>query len=116
MLNEERVTYNTLKDWALESYFDYSRDLALKRGTTHEEIIGYVSYTFEDGFERLIENLMWQVILLVISGGWYPERNKVMRAEIINILSTNSLEDMLINVPSDERKLFLHDLKILEFI
>ncbi|MBU9848890.1 hypothetical protein [Rahnella aceris] len=116
MLNEERVTYNTLKDSALESYFDYCRDLALKRGTTHEEIIGYVSYTFEDGFERLIENLMWQVILLVISGGWYPERKKIMRSEIIIILSENNLEDMLINVPSDERKLFLHDLKILEFI
>ena len=113
--SEERVTYQTLKGWALESYYDGCRDLAVMRGWTHEQIIGYVSYTFEDGFERPIEDLMWQVILLVLSGGWHPE-SCGHRQLIVEALAKHGLENLLKDVPADEAAIFRHDLRILKLI
>ncbi|TJZ62675.1 hypothetical protein FAZ21_19785 [Chitiniphilus eburneus] len=78
--------------------------------------MGYVTATFEDGFERPIENIMWQVVLLVLSGGWYPDKMKTARVNIASFIRANDLNDLLKDVPLDEANLFLHDLKILNLI
>jgi hypothetical protein len=44
MLHEERVTYETLKLWALECYYEGCRDHAVMKGWPHEQIMGYVDY------------------------------------------------------------------------
>ncbi len=56
--DEDRVTYQTLKEWALDSFFDYCRDRGIVMSMSHFEVLGYVGYDFEDGFERDIEDLM----------------------------------------------------------
>ena len=114
--SEHRVEYQTLKGWALESYFDGCRDLAAMKGWPHEQILGYVSYTFEDGFERPVENLMWQVILLVISGGWHEDWCTRQRQKISEQIVKTGLENLLVGVPADEAEVFLHDLDVLKLI
>jgi len=114
--SEERITYQTLKEWALDSYYDGCRDLAVMEGWPHEQIMGYVSYTFEDGFERPIEDLMWRVILLVLSGGWHPEWGRRARHLIVNALAEHGLANLLADVPTDEAEAFRHDLRILKLI
>jgi hypothetical protein len=119
MLHEERVPYETLKQWALESYYEGCRDLAIRAINskwTHEQIVGYVSSAFEDGLDRPIENLMWEVILLVLSGGWYASFAKQTRQRIADLLAEHHLENLLVDVPTEEADLFRHDLAILKLI
>lgn len=116
MLHEDRVTYKILKEWALETYYEGCRDHAVMKGWPHEQIMGYVSYQFENAFERPVENLMWNVILLVLSGGWHKEVEGSIRERIINLLAEHGLEKLLVDVPGDEAEVFRHDLKILRFI
>jgi hypothetical protein len=35
MLHEKRVNYETLKAWALEAYFEASRDYGVMKGWSH---------------------------------------------------------------------------------
>jgi hypothetical protein len=114
MLHEERVTYETLKSWALDAYYDGCRDLASMKGWSHEQVLAYVVHTFEDGFERPVEDLMWRVILLVLSGGWHPNWEAGARQTITDQLSQGGLEALLLGVPREEIELFRHDLRVLE--
>ncbi|WP_287881317.1 hypothetical protein [Aquitalea sp.] len=114
--SEDRVTYQMLKEWALNSYFDFCRDRGITMGMSHLEVIGYIDYDFEDGFQRPIEDLMWRVILLVLSGGWHSEWCHLTRQLIVDKLAEHSLENLLVNIPVDEAEAFQHDLKILKFI
>jgi hypothetical protein len=116
MLHEERVTYEVLKSWALEAYYEGCRDHAVMKGWPHEQIMGYVSYTFEDGFERPVEDLMWRVILLVLSGGWHKEIEQNIRGKIADQLAEHGLENLLAEVPVEEAEAFRHDLTILKLI
>jgi len=84
------------------------------QGWPHEQIMGYVSYTFEDGFERPIEDLMWRVILLVLSGGWHPDWEARARQRIVKQLAEHDLESLLRDVPKEEAERFKHDLCILK--
>jgi hypothetical protein len=116
MLHEKRVTYETLKEWALEAYYEGCRDHAVMKGWPHEQIMGYVAYQFENTFERPIEGLMWRVILLVLSGGWHQDILAYEKHKIRDALVEHSLEDLLAEVPADEAETFRHDLKILKLI
>jgi hypothetical protein len=113
MLHEKRVSYEQLKSWAMDAYYEGCRDHAVNRGWSHEEVLGYVSYAFEDGFDRVIENIMWQVILLVLCGSWDSERQKAIRATVKNQLAFSSYASLFADVPEDEVKVFTHDLKVL---
>jgi len=115
-MQNERATYETLKSWALESYFEGCRDQAVMRGWPHDQVMGYVSYTFEDGFSRPVEDLMWRVILLVLSGGWHPEWDGSARRHIASQITEHGLEILLSDVPRDEAEAFKHDLRILKLI
>ncbi|WP_205960164.1 hypothetical protein [Rahnella sp. CJA17(1/100)] len=116
MLHEERVTYTILKSWALECYYEGCRDHAVMKGWPHEQIMGYVDYQFENVFERPVEDFMWRVILLILSGGWDQSWYTQARQLIADKINKNGIDDLLIGVPAEEAELFLHDLKILKLI
>lgn len=114
--SEERVTYQTLKEWALDSYFDFCRDSGLADRRGHEQVMGRLDYTFEDGFERPVEDLMWRVILLVLSCGLHFDWEIQQRKLIVDCIAEYGLDSLLIEVPAEEADLFRHDLKILKLI
>jgi len=86
------------------------------QGWPHEQIMGYASSTFEDGFERPIEDLMWRSIFLVLSGGWHKEIERNIREIIAAQLVKHGIENLLADVPIDEGEVFRHDLRILKLI
>ncbi|WP_343741669.1 hypothetical protein [Herbaspirillum huttiense] len=114
--SEERITYQTLKVCALDSYFDFCRDSGLVSQWSHEQVIARVDYSFEEGFERPIEDLMWRVIVLILSGGWHVEFAERNRALIADLIAENGLQNMLSDLPLEEAEIFEHDLKILKLI
>lgn len=116
MLHEERITYTTLKSWALDCYYEGCRDHAVMKGWPHEQIMGYVDYQFENVFERPVESFMWRVILLVLSGGWHEDWCSRARQLIEDQIIKNGIDSLLAGVPADESDLFRHDLRILKLI
>ena len=114
--NEDRVSYETIKAWALDAYFNFCRDSALMEGASHREVLGHVDLNFEDVYGSQIENLMLCVVQLVLSGGWYPDAERNMRKKIADQISAEGLDSLLQGVPSEEAELFKHDLRILKFI
>ncbi|PTQ69431.1 hypothetical protein [Pseudomonas sp. GV071] len=116
MLHEERVTYETLKLWALECYYEGCRDHAVMKGWPHEQTLAYVDYQFESVFERPVEDLMWRVILLVLSGGWDKDWYFRARQMIQNKIVKDGIDNVLVGVPPSEAELFRHDLKVLKLI
>ncbi|RUL68623.1 hypothetical protein EKH80_23405 [Dyella choica] len=78
--------------------------------------MGYVSYQFETTFERSIEKLMFNVVLLILSGGWHKGPEKIIRDNIASLIREVGLEGILVGVPGEEMEVFLHDLKVLEIV
>lgn len=115
-IENDRVSYGTIKAWALDAYFNFCRDGAFIGGASHREILGHVDLDFESVYESQIENLMLCVVQLVLSGGWYPDAERSMRKKIADKISVEGLDNLLQGVPSEEAELFKHDLRILKFI
>lgn len=61
------MSYETIKAWALDAYFSFYRDGALVDGG-HREVLGCVDLNFEGVSGSQIENLMFCVVHLVLSG------------------------------------------------
>lgn len=114
--HKDRVTYSMIKGWALDGYYDFCRDSGLIQRRSHEQIMGRVDYMFEDGFERPVENLMWQVVLLVLSGGWHSDWEVRARKHIAEQLAEYGLNNLMTGVPNEEADMFKHDLHVLGFV
>ncbi|PMQ04317.1 hypothetical protein DyAD56_15055 [Dyella sp. AD56] len=110
------ASYSTIKDWVLQCYFDGCRDLALKEGRSHAEVLGYVTYQFENSFETPAENVMCWLAQIVLSGGWYPEAETYMRQQIASQLDTHGVEGLLSYTSIEDREIMRHDLSLLNFI
>jgi hypothetical protein len=115
-MHENRLTYETIKSWAMEAYFDFCRDRGVANGRPHAEILGGVSNEFDGCFDRLIEQLMFEVVCMVLNGGWYEQPMAYHREKIQKVLRENGLEGLLAEVPKDEADMFRHDLLILGLI
>ncbi|NWB51292.1 hypothetical protein [Pseudomonas gingeri] len=115
-LHEERVPYETIKAWVLEAYFDFCRDRGVVSGLPHAEMLGAVSYEYEECFERPIECLMLEVVYMILNGGWYEESMTCHRKKIQSLIAEHGLGSLLATVPVEEAKIFQHDLKALKLI
>lgn len=113
MLHENRIDYLTIKNWLLDAYYDFCRDRGVVLGMSHLEVIGYVDYEYEKTFERPIEQLMFRVGELIISGGWYNDFEKNVRKIMDDLFVKYDLNGLLQDLPSEEADLFKHDLRIL---
>ena len=113
-LHDERVNYETIRLWVLDTYYRGCRENAIGNGWLHEQILGYVSYQFETSFERQVEKLMFNVVLLILSGGWHKGPEKILRDSVDKIIGEIGLNGVLLELPEDEAEAFLQDLKALK--
>jgi hypothetical protein len=86
------------------------------KGWPHEQIMGYVDYQFENSFERPVEDFMWRVVLLILSGGWNQNWYSSARQLIVEQIMRNGIDNILAGVPAAEAELFRHDLRVLKLI
>jgi hypothetical protein len=113
-IKSNRKTYEEIKSDVLNAYFAFCRDhgLALKR--PFEQVLGAVDYNFEGVFILPVENMMLGVVMLVLSGGRYPDVEENIRKKIKGYIVPFGLEATLADLPSIERDEFLHDLEVLK--
>lgn len=114
MMINERVSYQKIKSLVLMAYFDFCRDRAIGMGWPHDQILGSVAYEYENVFTSQIEKLMFCVVQLVMSGGWYKDVESSARKWIAELLAEISIEKLLEGIQPDEAKEFSRDLEILK--
>ncbi|MDT9000568.1 hypothetical protein RQP53_14940 [Paucibacter sp. APW11] len=107
--------YSDIKQQIMDAYYDGCIGVGLVRGRSHEEVVGWVMYNFEDAFERPIEKLMQYVVGFVLVGNWYPAAVQI-KGEIEGILSDCNLDLLLAELPEEDASMLRHDLKVLKFI
>lgn len=100
----------------MDTYYDGCLSVGLLRGRSHDEVVGWVLYNFEDVFERPVEKLMQHVVSYVLVGGWCPAAALQIKGEIEGVLSSRNLDLLLAELPADEANMLRHDLKLLKFI
>lgn len=117
MISSECLTYSQLKEAGLTSYFDSCRSLALKRGYSPDEVLANVRHVFQDGLESSVDDVMWDLVLLVISGGWIKGYRETAEARIVSSISeAGGVDALLDGVPLPEAEEFKHDLEMVGLI
>ena len=105
-----------IKAEALSLYFDFCRDRITRGQSTHENILAQVDYHFDGTFSTPLEQLMFYVVQLVLSGGWYPAIEKYCRTQISEWLSTHNLNELLSNIEANESIELVRDLELLRLL
>ena len=116
MTKHERMPYQEIKSLVLSAYYDFCRDRGVGLGWSHEQILGSVSYEYENVFALPLENLMLRVVQLVLSGGWYKDGELNARNWVTNFFSEYNLDEFLEKMPVEESEEFYRDLKIAKLI
>lgn len=120
-MKEERATYIEIRASFMSCFYVYRRDnikdsrqrketIAIKQSTE----VGYAYYQWEDAYDLPIEILMRDVFTLIMLAGCTPgivEQN--LRKAINEILTNNSLEDLLLDVSEDEVSDLFYDMELL---
>ena len=111
----EGPSYARIKDWVLQCFFDGCRDLAIREGRSHAEVLGYVAYQFEGAFSSPVENVMCWLAQLILSGGWHADAAAYLRQKIADQLALNGIDGLLFSVSPEDRESLRHDLQMLRF-
>ena len=124
-MEEERTTYRNIREWAMDSVYQSSQAsiIQLNRNgldyvRNHPvDIFGAFFSETHESLETDLEELMWRTFELIILRGLGPQiaRDECNRI-INNILSRNTLDDLLQDIPEDEANELRRDLKLLKFI
>ena len=114
--SKERFTYHRLKNSALSALYDHSRSRGIKKGWSHEMVLGSVSQNYEYGFSSPVEDIMWSCVMYVLYGGWFGKYGEYHKNKIENYIREYGIDDLLKDVPSEEAELFKGDLRVLGFI
>lgn len=118
--DDERTPYKLMRWWFLDCYYTYSRskihyNARLNKGwVANEHEIGYAYEQYESAYRMPIEKVMLEVLCLILNGGRGLEQFDSHHRKLIGqILEKNNLQDMLKELPKEERNEFEHDLKLL---
>ncbi len=119
---EERMTYEEIRRMAMEfAYFSCRSVLQTNYvGNYPTEKMFLFGHFFHETHETLdtdIDELMWRTLELILWRGGAPQGVQTECARIIKgILSRNSFEDLVAEIPADEARQLQIDLVLLEFL
>ena len=111
-----RRTYFEIKEEALAIYYDFCRDHGVEGRLPQEKVLASVDYHFDGTFNWQLEELMFLVVELILSGGWYPEIERYCRQSIEAWCAKSDLWKMLDGIPKEESDLFVNDLRVLKLL
>jgi hypothetical protein len=120
--DDERVPYKLIRWWFLGGAYRncqhaYRENQGWQKRWADEYLGSYEQY--ESAFDRPIEKLMLEVLLLIMVAGrnsQYEKFEPYHRAKIAAILEKNDLSEMLKTLSGEELSEFEHDLKLLKLM
>jgi hypothetical protein len=120
--DNERVPYRLIRWWFLGGVYRYCQHAYRENYGWHRHWADEYSGAYEqykDAFDRPIEKLMLEVLLLILVTGrnaQYEKFESYHRAKIAGILEENNLGEMLKTLSGEELSEFEHDLKLLKLM
>lgn len=69
-----------------------------------------VSDCYENGFERPIEDVMWNCVLYILCGGWHDKQAVNLKCAIAKSIKEYGIDVLLKDIPDHEADLFKSDL------
>jgi hypothetical protein len=81
-MTAHRPSYIELRRRVLDTYHEACRRLG-PQGRPRGELLGYVAYQYEGCLDSPVEQLMFDVILLMLSGTWHEEASGRLRADLV---------------------------------
>lgn len=112
----KRINYETLKKWFFEDAYQWCQEKFEngKIGKWHQSFTewGGALDSFEGHFDLPIENLMLNVIYIIVNAGRHEVSHDIVLSEIDDILSKNSLNDLISGLEEEEKQEFLYDLNL----
>ena len=118
-MTEERVTYEVIRQWIFNCYYTLCRSKvqSTEGWSAGESERGYAYYNLETAFDLPIERLMLLVLMLILDARRSPENVQINTYSAIDdILKNNDFEQMVAELPEDEKKEFLYDCKLVKII
>lgn len=119
----ERIDYNKIKQSFLNNYYHCCRNLIFVKNTGRSvenisfQEIGYAYDQAEGSYDFPIENLMLEVLSLVLMATRGPEQAEAYHRDMITkILAEHPLEELLEEVPEEEKSDLLYDMSLLGLI
>lgn len=119
----ERMKYEEIKEFYFNCYLIYCKTKtksAESKGVQNlwhdgEHELGYAINEFSspDNSRLAIENLMSEVLSIILNGYRWPEIIERHYSNVEKILASNDLDQMLLTLPREEKRLFVRDLKLL---
>jgi hypothetical protein len=108
-MDDNLTSYSSIRQAVLEAYYEGCRDMG-SAGRPHAEALGYAEYQFENALNGAIANLMKDIVLLVLTGPWYPNIFETMSRGIRERLLDPELVAQLDALPARDREALAMDL------
>lgn len=109
-----QCSYRDLKNQVLDVYYEFCRDEIGSGTSSNMQVLARVNDHFEGTFNHPVEELMFCVIELILSGVWNENVEKNCRAWIEAWKVSNDLDKIIAETSTKEMDLFLHDVRILK--
>ena len=120
-MNYRRTNYDDIRDLVFSCYFTYckqkirSKQRWLPPDQEHEVSFAYEQ--LDNAFDLPIERLMLELVVLILDAGRGSDEFILFhRGMVDSILSSSSIDELLLTLPSEEKSMFLDDLKLLQIV
>lgn len=110
------MLYQEIKTEVLDAYFDFCRDRGWKQNFSHEQVLGSVSYEFENVFTEDEDKLKFCVVLMTLSGGWFPAATEAAKSWVLSLSSSQKLNKLFEELEEADSTLLKDDMRVLGLI
>jgi hypothetical protein len=106
-----KPSYKAIKSETLGVYFEGCLRMGFSSQQPHAQAIGYAVYQYENVYENQTDRLFFLVVVIGVSGGWYPQDTVGYCLEAQRILQVKSAEEIAAEMGKEDAEEFLSDLK-----
>lgn len=113
---EPRLTFEELRDWICRCYFHLCTYRLKSEKTFYKKrilLFHNISANDEGVFERPIERIMYQTVLLILASDCEPNELELFWKHLELELADHDLDTLLSDIPEDEAKIFVSHLNTL---
>ena len=100
---DKELGFEEMKAVIFEAIFEATRDRAHRRSCTHAEIISVVCDWYINTFDSDSEEVLFNIIVLTLSGGWNEINDSGLRKDIDAATKRGALSVLMDRLPDNER-------------
>jgi len=120
-MSHQRTDYENIRYLVLSGYYAYCRQKIKSKQhwlpPDQEHEVSFAYEQLDNAFDLPIERLMLEVVVLILDAGrGSDEFVSFHRRMAESIMSSGSVDDLVLALPDEEKSMFFDDLKLLEIV